>query len=69
MDYSRRKLAKALSSIAKTGIRYVLLIGPEEIAAEQVTLKDLSDRSELSMPLDKAVYLIEKTEDRRLFAW
>jgi histidyl-tRNA synthetase len=69
VDYSGRKLAKALSSIAKTGIRYVLLIGPEEIAAEQVRLKDLSDRSELSMPLDKAVYLIEKTEDRRLFAW
>ncbi len=69
VDYSRRKLAKALSSIAKTGIRYVLLIGPEEIAAEEVRLKDLSDRSELSIPLDKAVYLIEKTEDRRLFAW
>jgi histidyl-tRNA synthetase len=69
VDYSGRKLAKALSSIAKTGIRYVLLIGPEEIAAEQVRLKDLSDRSELSIPLDKAVYLIEKTEDRRLFAW
>ncbi len=69
VDYSGRKLAKALSSIAKTGIRYVLLIGPDEIAAEQVRLKDLSDRSELSIPLDKAVYLIEKTEDRRLFAW
>lgn len=69
VDYSGRKLAKALSSIAKTGIRYAVLIGPEEIAAEQVRLKDLSDRSEILMPLDKAVYLIEKTEDRRLFAW
>lgn len=68
VDYSGRKLAKSLASIAKTGIRYALLIGPEEIASGQVRLKDLTDRSEQVMPLDKAIYLIEKTEDRRLFA-
>jgi histidyl-tRNA synthetase len=69
LEYSGRKLAKALSSVAKSGIRFAVLVGSEEAAAGQVTLKDLSDRTELTMPLDRAVYIIEKTTDQRLFAW
>ncbi|RAV01747.1 histidine--tRNA ligase [Paenibacillus sp. YN15] len=69
VEYSGRKLAKALSSVAKSGIRYAVLVGPEEAASNHVRLKDLTDRSEMVMPLDQAVYMIEKTTDQRLFAW
>lgn len=68
VDYSGRKLGKALAAVSSSGIRYAVLIGPEEIALQQVRLKDLADRTEVTVPLDEAIYIIEKNEDRHLFA-
>lgn len=60
VDGSKRKLKKSLASAAAKGIRYVLLMGEEETKLGQVRLKDMLESTELVIPADQAVMIIEK---------
>lgn len=67
LEYSGRKVGKSLASASKSGCRYVILIGEDEVRRGTVTLRDMQEQSESSMPLEAAVMVIEKNTDTRLF--
>ncbi|ACS99611.1 histidine--tRNA ligase [Paenibacillus sp. JDR-2] len=62
MEPAGRKLKKALASLESRSIRYALLIGEEEVRTGQVRLKDMKAREEYAVPLDEALYLLEKND-------
>ncbi|WP_201007073.1 histidine--tRNA ligase [Paenibacillus glycanilyticus] len=62
MELAGRKLKKALASLESRAIRYALLIGEEEARTGKVRLKDMKAREEYVVPLDEALYLLEKNE-------
>ncbi|MCK9858575.1 histidine--tRNA ligase [Paenibacillus sp. ATY16] len=62
MEPAGRKLKKALASLESRAIRYALLIGEEEARTGKVRLKDMRAREEYVVPLDEALYLLEKNE-------
>ncbi|WP_046227497.1 ATP phosphoribosyltransferase regulatory subunit [Paenibacillus dauci] len=51
-----RKLGKLLNSLYARNIRYVILLGEDEVKAQIVTLKDLEQRQEFTLALDEAVH-------------
>lgn len=46
VDFSGRKLDKQLATAAKKGVRYALIIGEQELADKQFTLRDLEKGTE-----------------------
>ena len=46
VDFSGRKMDKQLSTAVKKGVRYALIIGEQEIADKQFTIRDLEKGSE-----------------------
>lgn len=60
LDTSRRKLKKSLAAAAVKGIRYVILIGEDEAARDEVRLKDMKESTEAVLPLEEAVFIIQK---------
>lgn len=55
VDLTGRKLDKQLSMADKKGIRYVLIIGQQELSTEQYTLKDLQTGKDTKLSLDQIV--------------
>lgn len=49
------KLGVQIAYAAKAGLRYAALVGSEELAAQAVTLKDLSNSQQQTLGLDEAV--------------
>lgn len=49
------KLGKQLKAADKRGVRWVVIAGPDEVAAGQVKLRDLRDGQDLALPLADAV--------------
>ena len=64
MDYDDRKLIAHLKIADRNNARYALIVGTDEIASGQATLRDLADRSDLRVPLgaDLATSLVEVME-------
>ncbi|NIK69700.1 histidine--tRNA ligase [Paenibacillus sp. BK720] len=62
MEPAGRKLRKALASLESRSVRYALLIGEEEAQTGKVRLKDMKAREEYVVPLDEALYLLEKND-------
>jgi histidyl-tRNA synthetase len=60
LDGSGRKLRKALTAAASQGIRYVMLVGEEEAGRGQVRLKNMAESAETELPLEAAVYRLER---------
>ncbi|MFD0697039.1 histidine--tRNA ligase [Paenibacillus sp. GCM10027628] len=60
MASEKRKLKKLLASVSDQGTRFVILIGSDEMALNAVRLKDMYEQSEIVMPMDKAIYYIER---------
>ncbi|GGJ15428.1 histidine--tRNA ligase [Paenibacillus hunanensis] len=55
-DTSGRKLGKLLNSLYTRGIRFVILIGEDEVRAEKVKLRDLAEGVEIAVPVEEALY-------------
>lgn len=60
---STTKLEKQLKYANKTSIRWVIIIGPEEIASDKVKLKDMEDGKQEMLSLDNAVQLLFKAQN------
>ena len=54
------RLNKQLKFADRMGIRVALLLGPDEVASGQVTLKDLAARTQVSVPRDQAASAIRQ---------
>jgi len=62
MDYERRSLKAQMRSANKFRARYALVVGPDELAAGKLKLKNMSMREEAIMSLDEAVKKIQNKE-------
>ncbi|MBD0383092.1 histidine--tRNA ligase [Paenibacillus sedimenti] len=60
MASEKRKLKKLLASVSEQGLRFVILIGSDEMALNAVRLKDMYEQTETMMPMDQAIYCIER---------
>lgn len=57
----RKKLKKALSFAASKRIRYVIIIGPDEIIKNELAVRDLASEEQVVVPIEKIVeYFKEK---------
>jgi histidyl-tRNA synthetase len=54
------KLNKQFKYADKVGIRQVVVMGPDEIAAGKVTLKDLNLHNQETLPMDEAVTVLKR---------
>ena len=52
-DYEDRKLLAHLKIADRNNARYALILGPDDIAAGEVVLRDLAERSDRRLPLGK----------------
>lgn len=53
VDIGTKKIGKKISDAAERGVAYVLIVGPDEIASGQFTLKSLKQNQEETGTLDK----------------
>ncbi|MFC3747807.1 histidine--tRNA ligase [Paenibacillus sp. GCM10012306] len=60
IETGKRKLKKVLASASTKGIRYVILIGENEVSEGIVRLKDMQEQCEYTVAPDEAIYLITK---------
>ncbi|NOU77002.1 hypothetical protein GC098_37540 [Paenibacillus sp. LMG 31458] len=51
---------KQLTTATKLGIRFIICVGLTDSSTEQVKLMDMLDLHEKVMPMDQAIYCIEK---------
>jgi histidyl-tRNA synthetase len=58
VETGRRKLKKSLATAAVRGIRYVILIGTDEVADGKVMLKDMKEAAQALVSMEEAVGLI-----------
>jgi histidyl-tRNA synthetase len=58
-DYNDRKLLAHLKNADKQRARYALIVGSDELAAGELVLRDLEDRSDRRVPLGESGVLIE----------
>ncbi|WP_217635214.1 His/Gly/Thr/Pro-type tRNA ligase C-terminal domain-containing protein [Paenibacillus sp. yr247] len=55
------ELSEHLITATVLGIRFVILIGKNERLIDQVRLLDMYDQQEMVMPMDQAIFVIERT--------
>lgn len=60
VETGSRKLKKVLAAASAKGIRYVILIGEDEVSQGLVRLKDMHEQSEVAVCAQEAIYLITK---------
>ena len=60
------KLAKQLKYADRAGFQFVILRGPDEIARDEVTIKDLRNREQFSVPRSVAAAAIRQKLDNPL---
>jgi histidyl-tRNA synthetase len=58
------KLAKQLKYADRMGFRFVTLRGPDEISRDEVTIKDLASREQISVPRMEAASAIRQRLDK-----
>ena len=51
-DFENKKLKAMFKNAAKRGVRLMLVLGPDEIAAGQVQIRDLVHSEDLTLPAD-----------------
>ena len=59
MDYERRSLKAQMRSANRVRARYVIVIGPDELAEGKIKLKDMSSGAEKHITLEEAIALLK----------
>ncbi|NBD23248.1 histidine--tRNA ligase [Paenibacillus glycinis] len=60
VEVTGRKLRKSLASASSKGIRFVVLIGETEAAAEKLLVKDMNETTEVLVDIEEAIELIRR---------
>src|SRR3990170_2259953 len=58
------KLAKQLKYAERIGVQLVVILGPDELAKQEITLKDLATRQQLTVPRSQAVSTLQQMLDQ-----
>lgn len=64
IDYCRKSLKGQLRYAQKKGVRFVVIVGEEELKEEQVMLKDMKKSTQEKVKIDELVSLIQRTKDK-----
>jgi len=59
VEYSRRSLSKTLEKLSKSGVRFAVILGPSELNAGLVTVRDMDAWEEFKVRIEDAVSLIK----------
>jgi len=59
VDMSDKKLAKKIQTAEKKGIRYLLVIGDDELESGRFKLKDLKTSTEKEMTIDRLITVVK----------
>jgi histidyl-tRNA synthetase len=60
VDISTKKIQKKISTASETGVRYILVVGEDEVASQTFTLKELKTKTENSGPVSDLIKLISQ---------
>ena len=60
VDISKRKLGDQLNIARKKQLKYVLIVGPDEIKNDLYTLRHMEDSTEAKLSLDQVISRINK---------
>ena len=60
IDISRRKLGDQLNVARKKQLKYVLIVGPDEIKNDLYTLRDMEDSNEAKLSLEQVISRLSK---------
>lgn len=63
LDYMERSPKGQMKQAGRSGARYALMLGEQELADHSVTVRDLRSGEEKSVPRDEAVAIIEGAKD------
>lgn len=63
LDFQGRSAKGQMKQANRSGARYAVIVGEEELAAGQVTLRDLTRGEERRLPMDEAVEVIVDAEE------
>lgn len=61
-DFTDRKMKKAMALASKSGARYALIIGEDEISSEKYGLKDLATGKQESLNLEAIIQIVKETK-------
>lgn len=64
VDYTNRKVDKQFKAAIKSGVRYALFVGTEELKSEQFIIKDLKTGKEEKHSLQRIVSLVKDSRRR-----
>jgi len=59
-DYEARSLKSQMRRADRSGARYVLILGEEEIARGEIQLRDLREKSQVNLPLASALETVHR---------
>ena len=59
VDFSGKKIKKAFDYANKTNIKYVMVVGENELSSNLYSIKDMSKGEQVSLPLENVVELID----------
>jgi histidyl-tRNA synthetase len=65
MDYEGRSLKSQMRRADKSGARYVLILGEDELMRRQIQLRDMQAKIQNELPLDGVIEEIERLEGLR----
>lgn len=64
VDYTRRKIDKQLKTAVKSGVRYVVFVGQEELAMELFTIKDLKNSKEQKHSIARIASIVKDQRNK-----
>ena len=53
LDYTSRSIRDAIKYAVKTGYRYLAIIGEKEASSREISIKDLKEKKQVTVPLEK----------------
>ena len=59
VEYSRRSLSKTLERLSKSGVRFAIILGPSELSAGIMTVRDMEAWEEFKVRVEEVVSLIK----------
>jgi histidyl-tRNA synthetase len=65
MDYEGRSLKSQMRRADKSGARYVLILGEDELIGRQIQLRDMQTKTQALLPLDDLVESMLRIDSER----
>jgi histidyl-tRNA synthetase len=58
VDVTRKKLGDAIEAASRRGVRFLVIIGLQEMKEGKLTVRDLEERKQVTLGIEEAVSLL-----------